>query len=141
MKAAILPFIAFSMLFISGQGICAENQIGSPIGYFGGCAIDLNADGNPDSALLISNGKSYELIVILRLKEGLKSYLLDRNESLRYLTCNYGTQLKETDAGPGKKTGRTYKINGSYLTLLQPESSEIAYFWSDGKFEKVWLRD
>ena len=141
MKALVLLLVASSMLFISGFGMCADNQIESPIGFFGGCSIDLNADGSLDSALLISNGKSYELIVILRLKEGLKSYLLDRNDTLRYLTCNHGKQLKETEAGLGKKTGRIFKINGSYLTLLQPESSEVAYYWSGGKFEKVWLSD
>jgi len=133
--------IAFSVLFMTGLGICADPQAGSPIGFIGGCAIDLNADGNPDSALLINTGKSYELIVIMRLKEGLKSYVLDRSETSRYLTCNYGTQLKETEVGLGKKPGRTYTTNGFYLALLQPESSAVAYFWSDGKFKEVWLSD
>jgi len=133
-----LPIVAISLIIL--PVVCAE-QAGSPIAFAGGCNIDLNGDGAEDTAILINMGKSYELIVILRLKDGTKSYVLDKSDSMRYLICKNGKEIKETDAGPGKRVGRIYRTNGAYLTLMQPESSEAAYFWSDGAFKEVWLSD
>jgi hypothetical protein len=58
-----------------------------------------------------------------------------------FFTCHYGKQIKETDAGPGRKKGKTYQTNGTYLKLTQPESSSAAYLWSEGKFKEIWLSD
>lgn len=136
-----LVCVAFSALFMAGPGICADPRAGSPIGFVGGCEIDLNADGNTDYALLVNSGRSYELIVILRSREGSKSFIVNRSDSLRHLTCRSGRRITQTAAYPGKKPGRTYSTNGAYLTLLQPESSEVAYYWSNGDFKEVWISD
>ena len=140
MKALGLALAIGAISLMSLPVVCAE-QAGSPIAFAGGCKIDLNADGTEDTALLINSGKSYELIVIMRLKEATKSYVLNESNSMRYLACKRGKEIKETGAGPGKKAGRIHRTNGAYLTLLEPESSEAAYFWSDGAFKEVWLSD
>lgn len=140
MKALRMALAIAAISLMSLPVVLAE-QAGSPIAFAGGCKIDLNADGAEDTALLINMGKSYDLIVIMQMKEGTKSYVLNKSDSMRYLICKNGKELKETDAGSGKKVGRIYRTNGTYLTLLQPESSEAAYFWSDGAFKEVWLSD
>jgi hypothetical protein len=140
MKALGLALVIVAISLISLPAVCAE-QAGLPIAFAGGCNIDLNGDGAEDTALLINMGKSYELIAIMRFKDKTNSYILNKSDSMRYLICKNGKEIKETDAGPGKKVGRIHRTNGAYLTLMQPESSEAAYFWSDGVFKVVWLSD
>jgi len=142
MKRIMLSFTAI-LFFSIHIHVAFAQQMGSgkPIAFVSGCDVDLNKDGDADSALLIHSSSGYELIVIMRLKEGTKSYVLNRSSALRHLTCQYGLQIKETDAGPGKKKGKIYEIDREFITLLQPESSEVAYFWMDGEFKEVWLSD
>jgi len=113
---------------------------GKPIAFVGGCDVDLDKDGDDDSVLYINSERGYELIAIMRLKEGMKTYLLNRSNSLRHLKCQYGFRIKETDTDR-KKQGKVYEIDREFVALLQPESSEVAYFWQDGEFKEVWLSD
>jgi hypothetical protein len=113
---------------------------GRPIAFVCGCDVDLNKDGNYDSVLYISSERGYELIGIMRLKEGMKTYLLNRSSSLKHLKCQYGFRIKETDADR-KNKGKVYEIKREFVSLLQPESSGVAYFWQDGEFNEVWLSD
>jgi hypothetical protein len=140
MKSFYIALMAVSVLSIS-RGICADQEAGSPIGFIGGCRIDLNADDNPDSALLLDASKGYELIVILSSGLNAKTYHVANPRSKMHLACHHGKQLKETDAGPGKKKGKSYQTNGAYLKLSQPEGASAAYFWSEDKFKEVWLSD
>lgn len=138
-------FASTAMLFfvLTFQGGFAQPvvEIGNPISFVGGCEADLDKDGDQDSALLIHTSRGYELIVILRSDQGAKSYVLNRSDAGRRLACKYGTEIKETGAGPDKGERRTFKIDGAYVTLLQPESSEVAYFWTAGDFKEVRLSD
>ena len=138
-------FVSTAMLlFVSTfQGGLAQtvDEIGNPISFVSGCEADLDKDGDQDAALLIHTVSGYELIVIMRSDQGTKSYVLNRSDAGRRLACKYGTELRETGAGPDKGERRTFKIDGAYITLLQPESSEVAYFWMDGDFKEVWLSD
>jgi hypothetical protein len=139
MKAFEFLFIAISILYISRPGICDDQQAGSPIAFIEGCEIDLNADGNPDSVLLINTSKGNKLIVVIG--SDTKAYHLANVKLRPYLSCHYGKQLKETDAGPGIGKGKIYQTNGAYLKLCQPEGACAAYFWLDGKFKEIWLSD
>ena len=114
---------------------------GKPIVFVSGCDVDLDKDGDYDSVLFINSERGYELIAIMRLEEGTKSYVLNRSDSLRYLKCQYGFRIKETNTGNGKKQGKVYEIDREFVSLLKPESSEVAYFWQDGEFKEVWLSD
>jgi hypothetical protein len=139
MRSLMIIFLALLFFHANHQGANAIQPDGLPIGFIGGCESDLNADGDLDTALLVSTSKDYELIVIMRLGEHTKSYIVNSSKFKRFLTCESGMQIKETTAHPGK--GKVYKTNGQYLLLTQPESSAVAYFWSEGKFKEVWLSD
>ena len=136
--STVMLFFAWTVREASAQPAI---EIGNPISFVNGCEVDLDKDGDQDSALLIHTGKGYELIVIMRLEQETKSYVLNRSNGARHLNCKYGMEIKETSAGPGKREGRTFKIDGAFITLLQPESSEVAYFWMDGEFKEVWVSD
>lgn len=135
--------VIISLLFISS--ICnqawADQQSGLPIDFVGGCEVDLNADGNLDMALLINTTKGYDLIVLMRFKTALRTFIVADANSKTFLSCHYGKKVKGTDAGPGKRDGKIYKINGAYLKLTQPETSSSVYFWSKDMFKEVWLSD
>ncbi|NDY42609.1 hypothetical protein G3N55_07100 [Dissulfurirhabdus thermomarina] len=143
MKVSIFTLIIASIaLFVTNYRVCATPQSGLPIGFVGGCEIDLNADGNLDLALLLNTAEGYELVVMMRMGENIKSYVVTSANSKTFLTCHYGKELKATIAGKGKREhGETYQVNGAYLMLTQPESSAAAYFWSKDKFKEVWISD
>jgi hypothetical protein len=139
MKAIGSAVVIILVFCISSRG--ADQKGGTPIGFFGGCEIDLNADKNPDSALLISTLKGYELIVILGSGTNAKAYHVSYPKSKMHLACHWGKQIKETDAGSGKKKGVLFQTNGAYLTLSQPEGASAAYYWTGDKFKEVWISD
>jgi hypothetical protein len=132
--------IMFSF-FIYPHGAYADQLAGVPIGFVSGCEIDLNADGVSDSALLIHTSHGYELVVLMRVREQTKSYIVNSSQSKRFLTCEYGKQIRATSIGKGKDKGTIYQTNGTYLLLTQPESSSAAYFWLKDKFKEVWISD
>ncbi len=136
----IIRVLAATLFFSINICPAIAQQFGSgkPIAFVAGCDVDLDKDGDSDSVLFINSERGYELIAIMRLKEGMKTYLLNRSSSRRHLKCQYGFRIKETDAD-GKRPGKVYEIDREFVTLLQPESSEVAYFWQDGEFKEVWL--
>ena len=139
----IIRILAATLFFSINICPAIAQQIGSgkPIAFVAGCDVDLDKDGDYDSVLYINSERGYELIAIMCLKEGTKSYVLNKSNSLRHLKCQYGFRIKETDAGNGKKRGKVYEIDREFVTLLKPESSEVAYFWQDGEFREIWLSD
>jgi hypothetical protein len=58
-----------------------------------------------------------------------------------HMSCHLGMEVKETIAGKGKKKVKIYKTNGTYLQVIYPEASSVAYFWKDNRFEKIWTSD
>jgi hypothetical protein len=139
MKKIGLALMTIFILCINGRG--ADQKGGTPIGFLGGCEMDLDGDKIPDPALLIRTSKGYELIVILGSGLNAKAYHVAYPKSKVHLACHWGKQIKETDAGHGKKRGALYQTNGAYLTLSQPEGAAAAYFWTGDKFKEVWVSD
>lgn len=57
MQALGLALAMAAISLMSLPDVCA-GQAGSPIAFVGGCQVDLNADGNEDTALLINTEKA-----------------------------------------------------------------------------------
>ena len=113
---------------------------GMPFKYISSCEIDLNKDELSDFVLLAEFISGRRLIVFLANKKGeFDSYTLSKDKSGMHLACHFGTDLKETLTGSGK--GRTFKTNGTYISLTKPEASSVAFFWTKEKFEEVWTAD
>ena len=141
MRTFTFALAAIAFLFCSPPGTCGDPEAGQPVGFLGGCEIDLNNDGSVDTAFLIDTSRGYELVVLMNMGRTAKSYHLKTVKSKMHFSCHYGKQLKETDAGPGKKKGRTYQTNGTYLKLTQFEGASSAYFWSGDAFKEIWTSD
>jgi len=110
-----------------------------PIKYINGCQIDLDADGHYDLSLFIETLNGYELIILIKKEEGYKSYSFIENGNNLKLKGAYGYSIRETTSGDSQ--GRTFKTNGTYLIIEQPESSQLAIFWDGKKFKTIWLSD
>ncbi|MFA6448460.1 MAG: hypothetical protein WCX65_03240 [bacterium] len=82
-----------------------------------------------------------ELIILIIRKDKYVTYNYFLGESETKLECHYGKAIKETDAGHGDKKGKTYKTNGAYLIIAQPEGAARALFWDNNKFHEVWTAD
>ena len=112
-----------------------------PIKYIDSCEIDLNNDNKPDIVLLVESAKGWELIVLMNIENGYKAYVLSTGKEGMYLSCHFGKEIRETSAGKGKREGKIYKTNGTYIKLTQPELSSVVYFWKDNAFQEVWTSD
>jgi hypothetical protein len=141
MRTLISILMAIAFLCLNDLSLCGDPEAGQPIGFLGGCESDLNADGNTDMALLIDTSRGYELVALMKSSAAAKCYHLKVFKSKMHLTCHHGKQLKETDAGPGERKGKTYQTNGTYLKLTQTEGASVAYFWSGDAFREVWTAD
>ena len=135
----MINYIFFITLILNNINLFSGTSKSIPVKYISGFEIDLDLNGKSDIALLVDNSNGCELIVLMRINEGYKSYLLFANCENMNLSCNYGSTLTETTAG--KYKGRKFTTNGTYLLLSQPESSKIAFFWEKNKFQEVWLAD
>ena len=136
----ILLCLAMYILVISSSSF-AETGRGMPIKYLSSCELDLNNDDKPDIAFLIETVLGRELIVLIRNDNGYESYVLVTGKQDMYMTCHFGKEIKETIAGKGKKKVKIHKTNGTYLQVIYPETSSVAYFWKDNKFKKIWTSD
>jgi hypothetical protein len=134
----IIKYILFTISIISL--ILASNET-IPLKYISGCQIDLDKNGETDLALILESSNGSELIVLMRSEGTYKSYLLFEKCDFMNLSCNYGFDLIETSTGKGKRKERKVKTNGTYLLLSKPESSKIAFYWDNNKFQKIWLAD
>ncbi len=141
MRRFTFMLTAIVFLCLNDPGVCGDPEAGRPVGFLGGCEIDLNADSNADTALLIDTSMGYELVILMKSSATAKYHQLRAFKSKMHLRCHYGKQLKETDAGPGKNKGKTYQTNGTYLKLTQLEGASVAYFWSGDAFKEVWTAD
>lgn len=134
MKILVALFIAIwsvSAWSFSGDGM--------PFKYISSCEMDLNGDSQPDKAILLEGLAGRELIALIAKKTGYDTFVISTGKNHMFLNCKFGPEVKETVAGSG--TGKTHKTPGAYLELIKPESSSVAYFWSNGKFKEVWTAD
>lgn len=121
---------------------CNEYEVLSPMRYISSCQLDLDNDKNIDIAFLAITNYGWELIVLLYKPDGYKAYVLSKGKENMYLTGHYGSRIKATIAGNGKKQkSKPIKTNGTYLQLHAPEGSAVAYYWGREKFQEVWVSD
>jgi hypothetical protein len=115
---------------------------GQPLKYISSCEIDLNADGEADIAILVETVRGWELIALMKTSDGYNSYVVTDNRKGMYLYCHYGYTVTEFPFDDTKSEAeRTYKTPGTFLELVYPESSAVAYFWNGNGFTEVWTSD
>ena len=119
--------------------VLAGSGSGMPLKYISSCEIDLNADNATDIAFLVETLKGRELIVLMKSVEGYDTFLVTTGKANMHLSCRFGDSIKETLAAGG--TGKEYKTPGTYIQLIQPETSSVVYFWDNNKFREVWTSD
>lgn len=112
---------------------------GMPFKYISSCEIDLNGDSQADKALLIEGISGRELIALIANKKGYDAFIVSTGKEHMFLSCKFGAEVKETAAGGG--IGRIVKAPGAFLELVKPESSSVAFVWSNGSFKEVWTSD
>lgn len=113
---------------------------GYPLKYISSCEMDFNADNRVDIALLVETlEEGRQLIVLLKTKTGYETHVVAKDMKNMYLSCHFGKSIKETTAGRSK--GRFFETPGTYIELIQPESSTVAYFWNGKDFTEVWTSD
>ncbi len=139
MKSQIIGFV-IAIIFVGLDSYSyAETGTGMSLKYISSCELDFNNDDKPDIAILLETNRDWELIVLLNVAKGYKAFLVSTGKPNMYLSCHFGKIVKETLAG--KEKGRTYKTNGTYLQLTQPEGSSVVYFWDGNRFKEVWTSD
>lgn len=108
------------------------------------CEIDLTGDGEPDTALYLESGGRQRLVILVRTPSGLDAYswrVKERDGPDLKMTCQPGSLLWETEAGPGTKTRKEHRTPGAFVELSQPEGGVAAYYWNGKRFEEVWTAD
>lgn len=125
----------------STQLVLAGGEKTAPVQHTSSCELDLNNDHWDDRALLVHTTAGWELLVLLKTEEGYDTVVLAQGHSKMLLSCHFGSTLTETSAGRGKRQGRTYHTNGTYLLLAQPEGARVAYYWNGSSFQEVWTAD
>ncbi len=140
-KIFYIALIIFSVPVTSSADTTDYYEIGTPIKFVEGCEADFDGDGKSDNALLIEDSKAVKLIILLNNNISNSITLFKTDSNLLRLRCVYSSELIGTTAGQGDKNKKKIHINGKYLMLFQPESSKIAFYWKDGKFNKLWLSD
>lgn len=136
MKPTFIKIYLFLAVLMIQLGFTGD---GMPLKYISSCEIDLNGDGRADKALLVEGIPGRELLVLLAKKDGYETFVVSRGKDRMFLICEVGSEVKETMAGSGK--GKIYKTPGSYLKLMKPESSSVAFFWNQSGFQEVWTSD
>ena len=135
----VLLSIFLTLSLASFTAVWAQTVSAPPIKYLSSCEIDLNGDGESDIAVLADTNRGRELIALVNSAGTYKAYVVSRGKPHSILTCRYGRSVTETKAAGGK--ARTFKTPGTYLVLTQPESSSVAFFWANDKFQEVWISD
>ncbi len=138
--ALIFVCVVMFCLSLSSVSIAISGN-GMPVKYISSCEFDFNNDDKLDIALLIDTTMGRELIVLMRNTDGYKVYALTTGKQDMHISCHFGNEIKETMAGKGDKKVETHKTNGTYLLVIYPESSSVAYFWKDNEFKAVWTSD
>jgi len=134
-----MKFILFFSLIVSAPSTFAFTGDGMPFKYISSCELDINGDQVSDKALLIEGLKGRELIALISKDKKYDAVVVTTGKENMFLNCKQGPEVKETMAGGGK--GRIFKTPGTYLELVKPESSSVAYIWKKGAFEEVWTAD
>lgn len=136
--------ISLSIIFITCFGFMAyalTSVEGRPLKFISGYEMDFNNDNEIDIVFLVETTVGHQLIVLMKTLKGYKTYVISKRTSGMILTCHFGKYVKETDAGKGKRKGRTYETPGTYIQLSLPEGSSVAYFWDGKGFKEVWTSD
>ncbi len=108
------------------------------------CEIDLTGDGEPDTALYLESGRRQRLVLLVRVPSGLNAYswfVGEHGEGKLEMTCQRGSVLWETEAGPGARQKREHRTPGAFVELSQPEGGGAAYYWDGKRFVEVWTAD
>ena len=120
----------------------ADPGDGQPLKYLSSCEIDLNADGEADIAMLVETVRGRELLVLMRTEDSYDTYVVSDDKPMMYLYCHYGFTVTEFPFDDTSSVAdRTYKTPGTYLELVYPEASAVAYFWNGSGFTEVWTSD
>ena len=126
--------------------LAGEMLEGLPLGYAGGCSLDLDRDGERDMAMLLTAGQGREavtsLVVLLARGDGYEARVPARDAGAVLLTCHYGDTV--TESGVAAEEGREpdiHEINGPYLRLTLPESFSAVYYWREEAFVEVVTAD
>jgi hypothetical protein len=129
-------------LFLSlNLNLKAQEGDGQPLKFISSCEIDLNNDEKSDIALLVETIRGRELIVLMQTITGYDTYLVSKGKPEMYLSCRFGKFIQETSAGKGEKKGNIFTTPGTYLELVAPEVSSVAYFWNGKGFTEVSTSD
>jgi hypothetical protein len=137
----MLLFSLFVLILYFPSSCFSQQGDGLPLKYISSCEIDLNNDNKTDIVLLVDTYNGRELIVLLKIDGGYRAFLLSNDKPNVHLSCHYDRFIQETSAGKGKKNGKVYETNGTYIKLFQPESSSIVFFWDKNSFKEVWTSD
>lgn len=127
-------WVSMSSTFAQVSPIAPQSQVAS-------CAVDLDGDNRQDLVLHVISGSGFETIALLRRGGGYRAYLLRRGTAMMQLSCNTGSRVSATVAGPGSSPTRVYQTPGAYVSLRQPEGAAVSYIWSGRAFLEVWIAD
>lgn len=123
-------FLIYSMTAVAYTGD------GSPFKYISSCEIDLNKDSKSDKVIMFESlSKKREVIALIATKKGYKSYLISDNQPYMNLKCSFGPKVVDVF------TAKAHKTPGTFIELIKPESSSVAYYWKRSGFKKVWTTD
>lgn len=114
---------------------------GIPLKYLSSCQMDLNGDSELDMVILVETVRGRELLALIKTPQSYNSYVVSQNKPDMYLSCHYGKTVTETLAGKGNKHRKSYTTPGTFISLIQPEGSSVAYFWNGTGFTEVWTAD
>ena len=133
--------VALTTIFTSAN-LLAQNDPanGQPVKFLASCQADLTGDKRPDLVMHVETVRGPELIALVSTGAGTYStFVLFRGRAGGLLSCERGSEVRETKAGRG--AGRVVKTPGAFVHLTWPEASSVAYVWSTDKFLEVWTSD
>jgi hypothetical protein len=140
MKNLCFTFLLF-VIFSASITWSSDGYFGSPIKYVVGYEVDMNLDKYDDLVFLIETGEGYKLITLIKLKSGYKTYTLLNTKEKVIITCKFCKEIISTEAGKGKNNTHVLKIPGPFIEVSQPEGASSVFYWSKGKFIRVWVSD
>lgn len=118
------------------------DEEGTPVKYISSCKMDFNNDKRMDISLLLDTDRGRELIVLLlNSKNKYESHNYIIGDENIFMSCYYGNEVKESKAFNIGKKQKTFKTNGTYIMLFQPESAAYVLYWEKSGFRKVWISD
>jgi hypothetical protein len=142
MTGILVACVMTAALGVADSTRVSDPGDGMPLKYLSSCEIDLNVDGEADIAMLVETVRGWELIALMKTAVGYDTYVVSDDKDGMYLYCYYGFTVTEFPFDDTLTVAeRTYKTPGTYLELVYPEASAVAYFWNGSGFTEVWTSD